>query len=906
MPVNTGLPEQTRLSIIYPAPDGYVYFGSGSALYRFTGLNSELIGAIPDENQNFTAIISYRNELWLGSSSGAIYILRKDRLLKFKPEEGLPSAGITSFAIDSFGQLWIGTNGEGVYCWTDKRLYQFGLDDGLPDAVINSLHFWQNTMWAGTDGGLVQLSFRQRQKKVTVFTTENGLPDNIVTHIQSYNDQLLLGFQSTGLGVFTGKKFISWQETNKYGVVGMTLAQNELWWVSDDQSLHIYDFLQKRQRLVPLQIQGKKARIDQMVADQSGTMWWLTSQGIFRHTLALQRLPIAESGVQAVLIDHQHRLWYSTREGLFMRNGNAETVRLNLNTKAANIISLFEDDNNMIWAGCFGSGLWSIHPVSLAVTHFNEKNGLENGNIFSITQQNDSLLLGTLGGVYSASLKSNKMTFYPDQLEGGPGAAYIFQLKSDRQKNLWVATDGAGLYRKSKTSYTKVNPTNPPARTFTGIAEDKYGHVWFSAPQHGLYRYHGDSLQYIPLRSPEIAAIASIGDYLYAAHPQGIDRIHIKSQQSFHWGKTQGLEQLEPYTNAIYQGKYEIWLGGQQELIRIRDIQQKNPGPRLKLVELLINGQKHDSSWHELDAAENQVTFSFDALWYEDPEAIHYRYKLEGYGKEWVNTRNQEVTFPRLPPGKYAFHLEAAVDDSFSGATKFSWNFTINKPFYLQWWFILAAAIAFFALVYNYLRTRDKRLKKQSQVMQEKVQAQFETLKSQVSPHFLFNSFNTLLSLIESNPQKAAVYVEHLSDLFRNILKYRERDLITVNEELELIQAYAYLQEQRFGDNFKLEIILDVAIRKSLIPPLTLQLLVENAIKHNIISTDKPLLVQIRRRDNFLLVTNPLQPKPNPETSTGFGLRSIRDRYKLLSSQDIQISELDNQFQISLPLLYAL
>jgi len=906
MPVKTGLPEQSRVSVVYPAPDGYVYLCDGNELYRYTGLNSELIGQAGNAAQVFTKMYSYKNELWLGSSSGIIYILRNERLFRFNPEEGLPTAAITSFETDSLGQLWIGTNGEGIYCWTGKRLYQFGIDDGLPDAVINSLHFWRGNIWAGTDGGLVRLSFRNKQKKIDVYSTKNGLADNIVTRIQSHNDQLLLGFQSAGIAIFNGDSFLAWPTNGAAGVTEMHMAQDELWWITEDQRLFAHDFLHARTREIPLLIQAKKPRIQQIISDRNGNMWWLTAQGIFRHTLALQQLPIGETGVQAVLADRQHRLWYSTREGLFMRDFDKEAVRIKLGDKIPNIISLFEDQNGRIWAGCFGSGLWSINPFTLATTHFDEKQGLDNGNIFSISQQKDSLIIGTLGGIYRAAFGQEATTFFPDKQQNGPGAAYIFQLKIDKKQNLWVATDGEGIFRQSENSYTSVHANSPLARTFTSITEDRLGQRWFGAPQQGLFKYQGDSLQHIVTSTAEIAALASLGNYVYVVKAQGIDRLHIKNQQLFHWGKAQGLEQIEPYTNAIFQGIDEIWLGGQNELIRIRDFRSAHPGPVLLLKSISINGQKHDSIGHYFSANENQVSFSFDALWYEDPEALHYRFKLDGYGQEWVNTRNQEVTFPRLSPGEYTFRLEVATNESFTGADALVWSFTIARPFYLRWWFFLISASVLFGLTYIYVRTRDKRLKKESQILQEKVQAQFETLKSQVSPHFLFNSFNTLLALIETNPQKAAIYVEHLSDLFRNILKYRERDLITVKEELELIQAYAYLQEQRFGENFKLKIELDDFARKSLIPPLTLQLLVENAIKHNVISTEKPLLVQISHQGGYLVVANALQPKTNPESSTGFGLRSIRERYKLLNSQDIQISEVDNQYQVSLPLLHAL
>src|SRR5690606_10233881 len=104
--------------------------------------------------------------------------------------------------------------------------------------------------WAGTDGGLVELAFKNSQKKIKAYTTKNGLPDNIVTHIQSYKNQLILGFHAAGIGSFTDNTFISWCDSPNKGALAMLLAQDELYWVADDQSVYVYDFLHQRSRVV--------------------------------------------------------------------------------------------------------------------------------------------------------------------------------------------------------------------------------------------------------------------------------------------------------------------------------------------------------------------------------------------------------------------------------------------------------------------------------------------------------------------------------------------------------------------------------------------------------------------------------------------------------------------------------
>ncbi|MCB9040652.1 MAG: histidine kinase [Lewinellaceae bacterium] len=153
-------------------------------------------------------------------------------------------------------------------------------------------------------------------------------------------------------------------------------------------------------------------------------------------------------------------------------------------------------------------------------------------------------------------------------------------------------------------------------------------------------------------------------------------------------------------------------------------------------------------------------------------------------------------------------------------------------------------------------------------------------MKSQINPHFLFNSFNTLITIIEENPEIAVEFVEKLSDFYRSILQYREMEVISLREEVVLVQNYAFLLKKRFGDSLSLTVHHNE--EQAYIAPLTLQILVENAVKHNIISKSRPLNIEICAGGEYITVRNNLQKKIAMELSTGFGLQSIVNRYALL------------------------
>jgi two-component system, LytTR family, sensor kinase len=184
------------------------------------------------------------------------------------------------------------------------------------------------------------------------------------------------------------------------------------------------------------------------------------------------------------------------------------------------------------------------------------------------------------------------------------------------------------------------------------------------------------------------------------------------------------------------------------------------------------------------------------------------------------------------------------------------------------------------------------------------LQSQLDALKSQLDPHFLFNNFNTLASIIEEDPKLATQYVEKLSQVYRYVLQTRTDDTVSLCDELNFIESYFFLAKIRFGENLKVSIDVPESLKDRAIPPVTLQLLCENALKHNIVSKEKPLSISIEAKDNnHLWVSNILQRKSSIENSTQIGLQNIRNRYALLSKQSIEIKDDDGRFTVKLPLL---
>ncbi|RRB01103.1 sensor histidine kinase [Larkinella rosea] len=190
------------------------------------------------------------------------------------------------------------------------------------------------------------------------------------------------------------------------------------------------------------------------------------------------------------------------------------------------------------------------------------------------------------------------------------------------------------------------------------------------------------------------------------------------------------------------------------------------------------------------------------------------------------------------------------------------------------------------------------------QLKKENLQSQLDSLKSQINPHFLFNSLSTLSSLVTEDAKQAERFIDELASVYRYVLQTNEQPLTTLDNELHFIQAYFNLLQMRFGRSIVLDLDIDERLYDFLLPPLTLQLLVENAVKHNVALLSKPLLIRIYSDEvNNLFVINTLQRKQLVTSSNRTGLSNIITKYRLLKQPDVVVQQTDDAFQVMIPLI---
>jgi two-component system LytT family sensor kinase len=249
--------------------------------------------------------------------------------------------------------------------------------------------------------------------------------------------------------------------------------------------------------------------------------------------------------------------------------------------------------------------------------------------------------------------------------------------------------------------------------------------------------------------------------------------------------------------------------------------------------------------------------------------------------------------------------------------TFFIVNFTLDKLFkwllpfhegtpsllveFISSFLLSALVITIYEALSFYLQLQ-RAVAEKSDLEKKNIESQLEGLRNQVNPHFLFNSMNTLVYLIPEDADKAVRFVQQLSKVYRYVLESREARLIPLSEELDFLDSYVFLLKERFGANLKVE-IADLKGKGHLaVVPLSLQMLFENAIKHNILSTEKPLMIEVFAENGSLIVRNNLQRKNQVMDSTGIGLDNIRTRYRILTNREVETIVSQQYFTVILPL----
>ncbi len=908
--------------LMYEDQRGFIWTGIDDAVYRFDGHEFQRAD-LPEGVGTVTALVSSDStRLLFGTDSGHLGELHGWTTDTF-PNRVI-SSPIRGIVNTPNGELWVATYGEGILRLDSagRELERFDQSSGFPNNFIYAaLRDRKGHIWFSSDAGVHVFNPSSNRLVQRHYGMKDGLPDHIVPCLAEgpKGDLWAAGYQG-GLSYFSPEedRFVTVSSTESLSQIRHLNVGYRSIWVGTRRS-GCWEYQTDTDHLEHHRALGR-GEVLSLLLDEERNIWCSSRLDGLRKALSLLRFiptsaPDRNQPIRSVVTTTDGNVWYSTEDGLFLLQENyqpAPSPRISpAEAGLPPIISMYADEDDRLWLGTFGGGLIFYDPDTEAQILFTEADGLTNGNILSVTGDGHSIWVGTLGGMSKLTLTSdNQIEVDQYTREDGMSDNYMYQVRVDHKHRLWIATDGQGLTTMRNGEFDILRERKGIRdRVIYSVTTDKNGITWALGQQGRVYRIEKGTGREVPsaYRSNRIQAsgiVTASDQSLIITHRDGFDRYDPTTGLLISYGQDLRTEALSSDLNAFDTDPTgRVWMGTNQGLMVFSAPDPfARVAPSLMLNEATLFFQPAEDLFSQpLSANENHLTFSYVALWYQAPKAVSYRHRLSGYDLNWIVTSDRQVSYPKLGRGTYVFRAEAGLNNQFHST--FNQAFEILPPYYLIWWFWLLILLFVVGVMVVIVRVREQRLSLESRREKENIQYQFDLLRNQVNPHFLFNSFNTLISLIEQNQASAIQYVERLSDLFRNMLEYRKENVITLQDELGLLENYVFLQKQRYRTNLSIDVDIVPEHLPTFIPPLTLQMLVENAIKHNVISSKKPLRITVRSKDNSIEVMNPLQPRRKATPSTGMGLENIRQRYLLLSQGKVSTRKDEAQFIVSIPLI---
>ncbi len=881
------LNDSLRSKFLVTDFQGVVWIGSNQGLLQYSNENLSTIIEFPEI---ITCAAAIDSSIWLGGENGSIFKLNTATRTVNQTIMGADSSAISSIA-SSGDNIVVSTLGEGVYLLNGENKTQFSTDNLLSDNYIYEVNIKDDILICATDRGVDVIDISEK-KQVKNF------PSSITTSV-SYLDSVIIS------------------ASYKYGLVQLKMAATDQPITKSSLEVRVSKIKKYGNRLFALTDRG----VDEIIqSDSIGTTSIINRSNIIDFVVLNEGILLALSENGTMLIadlrfsksitetETKNTALTQNSTHLFTGgNGNVQIWDINSGTQERKI--LLEDSpvivsmaasNSNLYVGTFNRGIYKLNFEKNTISKIDTAQGLPDNNVLSMSLRNDTLWFTTLSGV-SCLLPTGIVKQYSTPTD----ATYIYSIFSS-DSTILIGTDGNGLYELRGDNFLRM----PFAHSLTDetiyhISEDGSKNLWFITKNQNLLQYNRELDQFSTLNLNPEGYVMATGGYGNSALAVGNGWLkYYVENRLITLENNPAFENLsgEYINNIKFDGHRNILFASGKTLYKFTS-EYFDSYPRVVLQSFQTNLNERKLTATELDFDINHIAYTFEPVWYQNPENVKFRYRLIGIDEDWNYSSGNAAVYPNLNYGSYTFEVETGLENEYYPESALKHTFTIAKPYYKEWWFFILIILLIALIIYTSVRWQLGRMNRKWLSEKKLVESELAVLRNQVNPHFLFNSLNTLMNLIETKPKVAEEYLQRLSIFYRKILENQDDQVLSLKSEIENLEEYIYLQKQRFGEALILEIELDKNLAETKIPALTFQLLAENAIKHNVVSQSHPLVIRIYNEERQIVVKNIKAPLSNVSVGTGTGLENIQSRYKVLFKKPIEIIDDSTEFTIKLPII---
>ena len=888
---------EPRLDIKHMEIDslGFLWMNDMHQLYRFDGAVAETKFGL--EGEEITALVYQGDNMLLGTSLG--------RVIAFDPysesyhvvQDTTYGEAVTDILYSDDAEYVIVSYGSGIQFVQDGQNRKLDVKSGLVSNEVYDICKYNGLYYLATDQGIQIIDHKGEELIFKTIGMQEGLSDLVVTHLICHDDKLWYTDYDGHLGTIDTSDNINNFSFAVKAKVNALLTYDQRIYVATDKGLsqfadgHFYNQYPRK----------GYSKISATQIDEEGNLWLVNSYGnLLKGSLNFQKLDAGFADIRTFSKVGDTYI-VGSQSGLFTYE-NGDTKRVNTD----NITHLAQVKDYLI-VGTFSRGV-KVYDTDLnLVQHLQEWQGFSDQSVLYIYSEDDDVYLSSLSGVTEFTFGNGKLSPWKSY-NGLIGPGYIYTMMTADNK-MYFGTDRKGLIVWDKKTNEVVNhqkfDSGEKISSVFAITQDAAGQIWFTSDEKGLgYLENGSPVvmkNQTNIADDYTSLAATSNGNLLAVRGATVDLIDPKSHHIMYFDKELDSKNKISFLNTVYQEQEATYFVHNHDIYKYTAPSAIKIHPEVIIDDVLVNLSSVKGE-HRFAENENNIEFNYQGSWLTDPSKLTYQYMLEGFNDEWRTTKDNSISFRKLSPGQYNFRVRASESGQFTDNPEAAFVFEIKRHFYNYWWFRAAALLLLSLVGWQIVKARESRKKEKLALEKLNIENQLTNLKNQLNPHFLFNAFNTLIGMIEEDSDRSVAFVEGMSDFYRNMLEHGKQKMITLAQEKEMLSQYIGILKARFNGQLDISLEIDENLEQYEIPPMTLQLLLENAIKHNVVSTKNPLQISIQQSGKTIVVRNRKTTLVENVRSTQTGLKNIKRRFELINLKAPEISNTTDYFAVKLHL----